>query len=233
MSDRNEQEQLFDLLARVELAWMERGDHTLVDRLATQYPELAEPLYLFFATMVGAPDELDRSRPELGHQSKRIRDWLHEGGGFAAAAAAAGQSVVTGTPSTVTGEGMTPAASPLPTFFGILKDALGAPDPEAMARRLEISVDFLREVSKHADLLPTKVRRELARRAEQQLFVDATLALATLDERQMHAAPPLARAASRVRGMAFERRSLTFEDLVRRSSMDESRQRYWLSLAES
>src|SRR5690348_14999990 len=89
MSGGNDQEQLFHLMEQIERAWMEHGDYALVDRLAAQHPALAEKLYSFFATVVDAPDELDRSRPELEKQSKRVRDWLHEGGGFAIAAAAA------------------------------------------------------------------------------------------------------------------------------------------------
>lgn len=235
MSGRNDQEQLFDLMEQIERAWMERGDHTLVDRLAAQHPTLAEKLYSFFATVVDAPDALDQSRPELAELSRRIRDWLHEGGGFAiAAAAAAGETESTGTASPVTGEGTPQSSStPPPTFFGLLRQASGAADPEAMASRLDVSVDFLREVSRHSDLLPSEVRRELARRVERQFFVDAALALMALGEGQMHGGAPLARAASRAGGKAFEQRTLTFEELVKRSSMDESRQRFWLSLVES
>jgi hypothetical protein len=235
MSGRNDQEQLFDLMEQIERAWMESGDYTLVDRLAAQHPAVAENLYLFFATVVDAPDELDRSRPELAEQTKRIREWLHEGGGFAiVAAAAAGETESTETASSVSGE-TTPQSSstPPPTFFGLLKKAGDAPDPEAMANRLDVSVDFLREVSKHTDLLPTGVRRELARRVERHFFIDASLVLTSLGEGRMHGGGPLARAASRVGGQVFERRALTYEELVKRSSMDESHQRFWLSLAES
>jgi hypothetical protein len=234
MSGRNDQEQLFDLMEQIERAWMERSDHALVDRLAAQHPAFAEKLYSFFATVVDAPDELDRLRPELAEQSRRIRDWLHEDGGFAIAAAAAATETESTETAPVTGEGTPESPStPPPTFFGLLKQVSDTTDPEAMASRLDISVDFLREVSKHVDLLPTKVRRELAQRVERQFFVDASLALTALGEGQMHGEAPLARAASRAGGKIFERRTLTYEGLVKRSSMDESRQRFWLSLAES
>jgi hypothetical protein len=233
MSGRNDQDQIFDLMEEIERAWMERGDHTVVDQLAAQHPALADQLYLFFATVVDAPDELDRSRPELAEQSKRISDWLHEGGGFAAATAA-GESDNSETASAFTGE-RTPLSSsmPPPTFFGLLKRASDSPDPEAMASRLDVSVDFLREVSKHTDILPTKVRRELARRVERQFSVDVNLALRSLGEGQMLGGAPLARAASRAGGKVFEPHPLTYEEIVKRSSMDEPRQRYWLSLAEN
>jgi len=151
MSGRNDQDQIFDLMEEIERAWMERGDHSVVDRLAAQHPALAEKLYLFFATVVDAPDELDRSRPELAEQSKRISDWLREGGGFAAATAA-GETDNSQTASPFTG-GRTPLSSspPPPTFFGLLKHVSDSHDPEAMASRLDVSVDFLREVSKHTD----------------------------------------------------------------------------------
>src|SRR5437764_1354354 len=81
-----------------------------------------------FATGVEGPDELDRSRPELEKQSKRVRDWLHEGGGFAIAAAAA-ESESTETASPVTGEGTPQSSStPPPTFFGLLKQVSDATD---------------------------------------------------------------------------------------------------------
>jgi hypothetical protein len=233
MSGRNDQEQIFDLMEEIERAWMEHGDYTMVDQLAAKHPALAEKLYLFFATVVDAPDELDRSRPELAEQSKRISDWLHEGGGFAAAATAAGESDNSEATSPVTGEGTALSSStPSPTFFGLLKHASDSTDPEAMASRLDVSIDFLREVSKHTDVLPTNVRRELARRAERQFSVNVNLALRALGEGQMLGGAPLARAALRAGGKAIERRPLTYEEIVKRSSMDEPRRLYWLSLAE-
>ncbi len=49
----------------IERAWMERGDYSVVDRLAAANPDLTEKLYLFFATVVDAPDLLDLHQPEL------------------------------------------------------------------------------------------------------------------------------------------------------------------------
>lgn len=237
MSGRNDQEQLFDLMEEIERAWMERGEYTVVDRLAAKHPAVAEKLYLFFATMVDASDQLDRERPELAEQVKRIRQWLQDGGGFALAAASAPDPHGAETASSPTGiVERTPTASSQHriTFFGFLKKASHSIDPEAMASRLDVSVDFLREVSKHWDLLPFPVRRELAHRVEHQFHVSASLAMFALGEAQTSgrdAPAPLARAASRAGGKVFERRAVTFEELVNRSSMDENRRRFWLSLA--
>jgi len=238
MSGGNDQEHLFDLMEQIERAWMERGDHAVVDRLAAQHPGLAEKLYLFFATVVNAPDELDQPRPELMEQSKRVRDWLHKGGGFALAAAAEeAESTEPVSRPAVAGEATRPPSLPPPTtFFGLLKQASDSTDPEVMASQLDVSVDFLHEVSKHSDILPLKVRRELARRVERQFRVDANIALDALGGAQIsgrHTPAPLARAASRVGGMVFEPRPVTFEELVNRSSMNETRRRFWLSLAEN
>lgn len=211
-------ERLAGLMEEIERAWMEDGDESVVDRLAKENPELAERLYLFFATVIDAPDQLERHRPELAEGAARTRDWL-EREGFARAAQGRAMERPTEATPTPTGKGAEPAT---PTFVGLLRQETGA-DPQQLAAELGITLDFLAEVSTNARVLPIRVRRELASRAHRTRGIGLDRALASLE-----GSARLQRAASR--GSAYSDASVTYEVLVSQSQLSPDQKEYWRDL---
>jgi hypothetical protein len=230
MSARNNDERLAAFREEIERAWMERGDYSVVDRLAAANQDLAEKLYLFFATVVDAPDLLDRRQPELADSARRTREWL-EREGFALAARVVQEERAA---ETTTPENERPVADGPPTrrgtFVGLLRRLTGA-DPERLAAKLDITQDFLVDLSANVRVLPTKARGELAKRAGKAWGADRARVLASLGEPDVRtAAAEFRRAASR--SDAYAMTTLTYEQLVQRSSMDAKRKRYWLKFAD-
>lgn len=211
-------ERLASLMEEIERVWMEDRDESVVDRLAKEYPELAERLYLFLATLVDAPDQLDRHRPELAASAARTRDWL-EREGFARAARAAAKGGSTEATPTPTRRVAAPAT---PTFVGLLRQVTGA-DLGTLAAELKVTPDFLVEVSSNATVLPIEVKRELATRADRARAIGFDRALASLE-----APVQLRRAASREG--AYAAAPETYEDLVSRSQLSEDQKKYWHDL---
>ncbi|MDB4913710.1 MAG: hypothetical protein JWM95_1354 [Gemmatimonadetes bacterium] len=211
-------ERLADLMEEIERAWMDDRDESLVDRLAKEHPELAERLYLFFATVVDAPDQLERHRPELAEGAARTRDWL-EREGFARAARAAATGTSTQATPTPTGK---VAEQVTPTFVGLLRQVTGA-DPQKLAAELDITLDFLAEVSSNTRVLPNRVRRELATRAHRVRGIGFDRALASLE-----ASVQLQRAASR--GAAYSDACVTYQELVNQSQLSADQKEYWHNL---
>ena len=152
---------------------------------------------------------------------RRTRDWLEkEGFAIAARAAAAG-----GTTETTTPEEERAVAYDAPprreTFVGLLRRLTGA-DPGRLAAELEITPDFLIDLSRNGRVLPMKARGELAKRARKASGTEESLVLASFELPDARAAPSdFRRAASRVSEYAAT--SLTYVELVQRSSMDDAR----------
>ncbi|MDB4914943.1 MAG: hypothetical protein JWM95_2587 [Gemmatimonadetes bacterium] len=215
-------ERLAGLMEEIERAWMENRDDSVADRLAKQYPELAESLYLFFATVIDAQDELGRHRPELADSARRTREWL-EKEGFARAERASEvvwkATEATPTPIRRVAEAVTP------TFVGLLRQVTGA-DPQTLAAELDITLDFLVEVSSNARVLPTRVKRELASRVHRVRGIGFDRALASL------VAPvQLQRAASR--GAAYSDARVTYDELVSHSQLSPEQKEYWHNLGSN
>jgi hypothetical protein len=213
-------ERLSGLMEEIERAWMEDRDDSVVDRLAKEHPELAESLYLFFATVVDAPDQLDRHQPHLAESAVRMREWL-EREGFARAAQAAAREGSTESTPTRTREVAEPTT---PTFVGLLRKLTGA-DPGILAAEMEITPDFLVEVSSHAHVLPVEAKRELARRAHGARSIGFDRALAALQAPQQ-----IQRAASR-KG-AYSDARLTYVELVSQSQLSAAQKDYWQNLGK-
>lgn len=208
MSARND-EGLAGLMEEIERAWIERQDDSVVDRLAKEHPELAERLYLFFATVVDAPDELDRKRPELSDSAARTREWLTREG--FTRAANSGQPDATPTRRV--------AEEATYSFVGLLRQLTQA-SPRVLAAELEITPDFLVEVSSHAAVLPLEAKHELARRANKARGIAVERVLASLETPVL-----LQRAASR--DEAYAATSVTYDELVSQSQMSNMQKRYW------
>lgn len=211
-------DRIVSFMEMIERAWMENHDDSIVDRLAAEHPELAETLYLFFAAVVDAPDELERHRPELAQSAARTRDWLERAGFKRAAEAGLNRRSVETTPTPT----RKVAESVTPTFIGLLRQITGA-DPRELAIELGITLDFLVEVSSNAAALPNKVRRELALRAHRARNIGMDLSLASLS-----AAAYVPRAASRKD--AFSATPTSYLEIVINSKLSAADQLYWSSL---
>ena len=212
-------DRLFGLMEEIERSWMEDRDESVVDRLAGEHPEFAEELYLFFATIVDAPDQLELSRPDLAQSAAQTRDWL-EREGFARAARSSAEERSTETTSTPPRE---TTELPAPTFVALLRQT-GAP-LSTLAAEMDVTLDFLVELSRHAALVPLGAKRELATRAHRALNLDVARSLASLE-----APVELQRAASR-KG-AFSSARMTFDDLVLQSQLSADQKNYWLQLGQ-
>ena len=217
-------DRLFVLMEEIEGAWITRRDNTLVHALAAQHPDLAEELYLFFADVVGASEALGDKPERLGAIAQRFAKWV-EDEGFALAAGARSSSTESTQPSP---SPLLQPTTPVPkakSFLGILKDLTGA-GADKLAAALDISPDFLADLSTHVAVLSTRARLELAKRAHKALGIDESLLMASLEATSTY---QIQRAASR--DNAYTRPSLTYDELVNRSRLDPERKRFWLGLA--
>lgn len=217
-------DRLFDLMEEIERAWTARRDTTVVHQLAAKHPDIAEELYLFFADVAGAPEALDDKPERLGPIAQRIQEWV-ESEGFGLAAAARSSPIETTQESD-----RRPAqpAAPVPkvrSFLGLLKESTHE-GTEELAAALDITQDFLADLSVHATVLSNKARLELAKRAHKARGIDEKLLLLSLEPTPTS---PLQRAASRDK--AYSGTTLTYEELVNRSQLDPQQKRFWLGLA--
>lgn len=112
-----------------------------------------------------------------------------------------------------------PATRPKP-FLALLR-ATGQ-SVRAIAASMEITPDFLVDLSDHGSVLPLKARHELARRASMVRAIDDAEAVASFD------VVTTKRAASR--DTAYPVSTLTFAELVNRSGLSAEQKRFWLSL---
>jgi hypothetical protein len=213
MTDSKDDELLAELRVQIERAWNAGRNDALVDRLAGEHPELAEELYLFFADVVAMTLEPNDPRPELATADDRTRKWL-ESEGYRRVAEAYQESKASTT--------LTPTGRSL---LGMLKDTTHR-STNALAASLEISSAFLLDLSQHAELVPETARLELARRVEKSWGISQANTLLTL--RQPPDTAPRQRAASR--SAVYQPSETTYEAMVRRSGLDDRKQRYWLSL---
>jgi hypothetical protein len=204
------------LLEHLEEAWNATRDAHLVDRLAADQPARAQEIYEFFVDLVEAELDRDRKRPEFARSDERTRQWLLDEGFRAAAAAKAASA----------SSSVTTSAAPLMSgnirpMLGLLKEETGE-GVDALARALDVTPDFLVDISDHADVVPIQARIELAGRIERARGIDRsrTMAALTVPGRQLQ------RAASRDRPYVAD--VPTFAELVERSSLDHSRKQEWL-----
>jgi len=204
------------LLEQLEATWYMSRDSRLVDRLAADHPAHAEELYEFFADLVQAELDRDRPRPEFAAADERARRWL-ESGGFQAAAAA---KAAAASSSNATNAG-SPTSTTARPLLRLLRDETGE-SVGSLASALQLTSDFLVEISEHADVVPMAARLEIARRIEGAHGIDCARSLEALQVpgRQFQ------RAASRDR--PYSSHVPTFEELVQRSSLDAARKQEWL-----
>lgn len=230
MVDTNGGELLYRLTEKIERAWNERRDYEIVHRLADEHPELANELYEFFADVFEADDQIDRPRPERAEMDAAVLAWLREEGyTLAAAHFDPAESESKTTPISLSQGGgdsaSNPPAMPGESFVGYLRRTTGE-SVEKLAADIDITPEFLIGLSDNGVIVPPRAGTEVCRRVMRVHRLDAKTLISTLAQ---SGRTPMAKAASRQR--AYESKKLTYADVVRWSSMDDIRQRFWLDLA--
>lgn len=207
------------LFEHLEEAWNATRDSHLVDRLAADQPAHAQEIYEFFADLVEAELDRDRARPEFARSDERTRQWLVHTGFLAAASAKAAAASSSDTTSAAP-----PVSGNIRPVLGLLKAETGE-GVDVLARALDVTSDFLIDMSDHADVVPIQAREELAGRIERARGIDRAriMAALTVPGRQLQ------RAASRDRPYVAD--VPTFAELVQRSSLDQGRKQEWLGRA--
>lgn len=97
--------------------------------------------------------------------------------------------------------------------------------PSKIAQNLGVTVPFLKSCSDFSDVVPKRCKEELIERAANVYSIDK-YRVREVVEHPKH----LQKAASRDR--PYSNKTLTFEQIVKTSSMDEDSQAFWLALAE-
>jgi hypothetical protein len=111
-------------------------------------------------------------------------------------------------------------------FLGLLIDTTQE-SPEAIAKGIGITTDFLVSVDVLGDRLPSRAREELARRGAARYSHHHLSREQLLD--RLGGSKPQAMAASR--RSHYDRR-LTYEDVVRQSKLSAAEEAFWLSLSD-
>jgi len=198
------------LLAEIEAAWEERGDASLVERLAAEHPEHAEELFAFMDAIL----EEDADLP-----------------------AGAGAAAVTNTLAWLAEEHRPPAAgepperpnkgagNPPQDLMGFLVAESGKGPAEVAEALEDTPIELLAAFAQYPRLVKPPARRALAERVERGLGIDRRRVTAKLEEPS-----DFARAASRRGGYGAEPES--YEDLLNIADLKGARRALWLRLGE-
>jgi hypothetical protein len=198
MSDDQRDALLSRCQLEIELAWNKSRDVSVVYRLVAEHPALADDLYEFFVDVIEAEDEYDRPRLDRAEMDRKVREMLEE----------AATSVVRPTGRR--------------TFLRLLMDAKDEP-LEAIAASLDVTADFLVDLSDNGRVLPMKARRELVRRAQTARAIDEAEAIGSFDV--------MSRRKAASRDGAYRPSRLTYEGLVKRSGLSAEQKGFWAELA--
>jgi hypothetical protein len=222
-------EQLAQLLAKIERAWIDTGERTLVYQLASAYPECSRELHEFFEDLV-----LDRSarkdEDEFVTAEDNLANWLSASGFDIALSSAASANSATST--TTSGEGLSDdqrveiskATNDVKsTWVMFLRNRTKKTLPDIVQRLGNVTTEYLILVSRHPQVVPQKAKECIAEKVERVWGISAQDSFHYFAERS-HAV----RAASRSR--PFEQEPRTFEELLSRSALTKEQMLYWLQL---
>jgi hypothetical protein len=238
MMEHSNPELLGHLFAEIERAWRDRGDRALVYRLSREHPNLRHDLHEFFEDLVLGPRaEVDRYVLDA---ETRVHSWLVSTGfDLALAAAVQARSHETTThkstkyehdssPGTADeetlqneGEGDTNE-----TWIAFLRRRIGKRLQELTAELPNTNAEYLVLISRHPNLVPDRVKTELARRIKDRWGVTEQETLQPLESRRR-----FLRAASRAR--SFDKDPSSFNDLLEQSALAPDQKEFWLRLART
>jgi hypothetical protein len=227
--NRINSDQLAQLLAKIERAWLDNGDRTLVYQLASAYPECSEELHEFFEDLV--LHRTDRKKEdELAKTEDHLANWLNMSGFDIALSSAASTNNETST--TTSGEVFSDdqrvevsktTNDVKPTWIMFLRDRTKKPLPAIVKSLENVTTEYLILVSRHPQVVPQRAKECIAEKVERVWGISSQDSFHYLAERS-HAI----RAASRSR--PFEQAPRTFEELLSRSALTKEQMLYWLQL---
>jgi len=227
--NRINSDQLAQLLAKIERAWLDNGDRTLVYELASANPECSEELHEFFEDLV--LHRTDRKKEdELAKIEDQLANWLNMSGFDIALSSAA--STKNETSTTTSGEVHSDVQrvevskttnDVKPTWIMFLRDQTKKTLPAIVKSLENVTTEYLILVSRHPQVVPQRAKECIAEKVERVWGISAQDSFHYLAERS-HAI----RAASRSR--PFEQEPRTFEELLSRSALTKEQMLYWLQL---
>lgn len=237
MTDQMNLDLLSQLFARIERAWFDDHDRTLVHRLSEQHPEFREQLYEFFEDIVVEPER--QPSPEISEAEKRVSEWLLSSGlDMGIGAAAQWRS------STTTSTDETGAAPLSQTEHSTSDKSRSTPNKTTenwlifLRRRTKqtvpcltselqhVTTEYLILISRHPNVVPMRVKTQIAQDVERAWRIPVQESLDCLVGQ-----PRERRAASRSR--PFEKEPSTFEEILDRSALTPEQKAYWLQYSSS
>lgn len=237
MMDQMNLDLLSQLFARIERAWFDDHDRTLVHRLSEQHPEFREQLYEFFEDIVVEP-ERQPSRESL-EAEKRVSEWLLSSGFDIGIGAAAQSRSSTTTSTDDTGAaplsqterpaGDKPRSTPNRTtenWLVFLRRRTKQTVPGLTSGLQHVTTEYLVLISRHPNVVPMRVKTRVAQDMERAWRIPVQESLDCLVGQ-----PSERRAASRSR--PFEKEPETFEEILDRSALTPEQKAYWLQYSSA
>ncbi len=228
-------ELLTQLFGKIERAWVDRRDRTIVYTLAEEYPEYKEALYEFFDDLLfqGLEDCAD----QFSEAEQRIADWLQNTGieiALSAAVQNAGSSTTTPNKnSKADGESQSSRLVERSqskaefisksTWVMFLRQRTQEALPNIVKKLENVTTEYLVLVSRHPHVVPEKAKELIATEIERAWGIPAA------DSIQYLVSPlHVVRAASRSR--PFEKEPNSFEELLVRAALSKEQVSYWLEI---
>jgi hypothetical protein len=226
---------LAELCGRLERAWQDRQDRTLVYKLSDEFPEYREDLHEFFADLILGPDI--PSNEKIARAEDRVAQWLGSSA-FELAMAAATPSTTT-TPATISaqvsntesrseelasGEPPIPPREAAASWLVFLRRRTKQNLPNLAHELNNVTTEYLVLVGRHPHLVPQSVKTKIAQDVERAWGVPVEESFSYLSQE-----PQWRRAASRAR--PFEREPKTFEELLDRAHLSNEQKALWLRYA--
>lgn len=230
---------LSELCARLERAWQDRQDRSLVYELSSQFPQYSEYLHEFFEDLVLGPDVAPNKR--ISQAEDRVAEWLSASAFdiVVAAAASAPSTTTTQQPRSAQALESRPQHDEKeqdkdPTAHGtanvswqlFLRQRTKQKLPDLVQKLNNVTTEYFVLVSRHPSIVPESVKAKLAREVECAWGVPVNESISYLAHE-----PELRRAASRTQ--PFEREPETFEELLDRANLSKEQKAIWLRVASS
>jgi len=228
---------LAELCGRLERAWQDRQDRTLVYKLSDEFPEYREDLHEFFADLILGPDI--PSNEKIAQAEERVAQWLRSSAFESVTAAPApATSTTPGAASTQVSNAQSQLDESTPGEQAEVPRAATASWLVFLRRRTKqnlthlaqelnnVTTEYLVLVGRHPHVVPQSVKAKIAQDVERVwgVPVDESFSYLAHD-------PQLRRAASRAR--SFERDPETFEELLDRAHLSNEQKALWLRYAGS
>lgn len=210
-----------ELCVRIERAWFDDRDPSVVNQLAAQYPNHAQDLYGFFGSLIWGEEAPVGADEQTQRIAENIEDWLQkEGFSLATEAARAERSKVATQPTPATAKD----DARQQTFVAFIQQETGQSLDSIAEVMGDVTVSFLVYTSRTPTLVPEPVHLELASRFYHLWHIPVDAVLETLQK-----TPHIRWAASRTQPLSPG--PGTFEEILANSELTDPQQQYWLQVA--